>query len=160
MQMLGGRCSCTRSVHSTQPAAAQHSPRVLQLFDLSMSKCKRDTLSNWVALLRPSWREMCGAVHDQTCRSVRNSQNNNPRKCRGMRGTRGAARTRDLEAAAAPARMSALGHLPLLTRMHLCPLRLSSAAHITSRIYPRSQDELERQPVSVCAAEATKKSVR
>ncbi len=35
MQMLGGRCSCTRSVRSTQPAAAQHSPRVRQHNDVS-----------------------------------------------------------------------------------------------------------------------------
>ena len=84
MQMLGGRCSCTRSVRSTQPAAAQHSPRVRQPFDLSTSKCKRDALCNWGALPRPSLREMCGAVHDQTCRSARNRQNNNPRRYRGM----------------------------------------------------------------------------
>ena len=32
MQTPGGRCSCTRSVRSTQPAAAQHSPRVRQPF--------------------------------------------------------------------------------------------------------------------------------
>ena len=38
------------------------------------------------------------------------------------------------------------GHRPLLTRMHLFPLRLSAAAHIASRIYPRSRGELERQP--------------
>ena len=38
------------------------------------------------------------------------------------------------------------GHRPLLTRMHLFPLRLSVAAHIASPIYPRSQGELERQP--------------
>ena len=31
-------------------------------------------------------------------------------------------------------------------RMHLFPLRLSAAAHIASRIYPRSRGELERQP--------------
>ena len=49
MQMLGGRCSCTRSVRSTQPAAAQHSPRVRQPFDLSTSKCKRDVLCNRLA---------------------------------------------------------------------------------------------------------------
>jgi hypothetical protein len=120
MQMLGGRCSCTRSVRSTQPAAAQHSPRVRQPFDLSTTKCKRDASVRvlhhtsppgrpWGALPRPSWREMCGAVHDQTCRSARNRQNNNPRRCRSMRGTRGAARTRDLAAAAAPARVSAPG---------------------------------------------------
>ena len=30
-----------------------------------------------------SW-EMCGVVHDQTCRSARNRQNNNPRRYRGM----------------------------------------------------------------------------
>ncbi len=107
MQMLGGSCSCTRSVRSTHPAAAQHSPRVRQLFDLSTSKCKRDTLCNWGALPRTSWREMCGAVHDQTCQSDCNCQNNNPRRCRGMRGTRGVARTRDLAAVAAPARVSA-----------------------------------------------------
>jgi len=29
--------------------------------------------------------------------------------------------------------------------MHLFPLRLSAAAHIASRIYPRSRGELERQ---------------
>ena len=34
------------------------------------------------------------------------------------------------------------GHRPLLTRMHLFPLRLSAAAHIASPIYPRSQGEL------------------
>ena len=144
MQMLGGRCSCTRSVRSTQPAAAQHSPRVRQPFDLSTSKCKRDALCNWGALPRPSLREMCGAVHDQTCRSARNRQNNNPRRYRGMRGTRGAARTRDLAAVSIPARVSS----PVITRMflHLFPLRLSAAAHIASRIYPRSRGELERQP--------------
>ena len=38
------------------------------------------------------------------------------------------------------------GHRPLLTRMHLFPLRLSAAAHIASPIYPRSRGELERQP--------------
>lgn len=36
------------------------------------------------------------------------------------------------------------GHRPLLTRMHLFPLRLSAAAHIASRIYPRSRGALER----------------
>jgi len=109
MQMLGGRCSFTRSVRSTQPASDQHSPRVLQPFDLSPSKCKRDTLCNWDSLPRPSWREMCGAVHDQTCRSASNSQNNNPSRYRVMLGTRGVARTRDLSATAAPARVSSPG---------------------------------------------------
>ena len=37
-------------------------------------------------------------------------------------------------------------HHPLLTRMHLFPLRLSAAAHIAVRIYPHSLGELERQP--------------
>jgi len=67
-------------------------------------------LCNWVALpQRPSWREMCGAVHDQTCRSDRNHHDNNPHRYRGMQVTRGAARTRDLAAAAAPASVSAPG---------------------------------------------------
>ena len=35
---------------------------------------------------------------------------------------------------------------PLLTRVHLFPLRLSAAAHIVVRLYPRSRGELERQP--------------
>ena len=132
MQMLGGRCSCTRSVRSTQPAAAQHSPRVRQPFDLSTSKCKRDALCNWGALPRPSLREMCGAVHDQTCRSARNRQNNNPRRYRGMRGTRGAARTRDLAAAAAPARVSAPGIA--LCSLGCISFHFDSAPPPTSRV--------------------------
>jgi hypothetical protein len=35
---------------------------------------------------------------------------------------------------------------PLLTRVHLFPLRLSAAAHIAVRLCPRSRGELERQP--------------
>ena len=35
---------------------------------------------------------------------------------------------------------------PLLTRVHLFPLRLSAAADIVVRLYPCSRGELERQP--------------
>jgi len=122
MQTFGGRCRCTRSVRSKQSATNQHLPRVLQPFDRSTSKPKRDALCNWGDL---PWREMCGAIHDRTCRSVRNSQNNNPRRCRGMRGTRGVARTRDLAAAPAPARVSAPG-IALCSLGCLFPLRLFS----------------------------------
>ena len=148
MQMLGGRCSCTRSVRSTQPAAAQHSPRVRQPFDLSTSKCKRDALCNLGALPRPSWREMCGAVHDQTCRSARNRQNNNPRRYRGMRGTRGAARTRDLAAAAAPARVSAPGIA--LCSLGCISFHFDSAPPPTSRFASTHAAEANLNAIRFC----------
>ena len=148
MQMLGGRCSCTRSVRSTQPAAAQHSPRVRQPFDLSTSKCKRDALCNWGALPRPSLREMCGAVHDQTCRSARNRQNNNLRRYRGMRGTRGAANTRDLAAAAAPARVSAPGIA--LCSLGCISFHFETVPPPTSRVPSTHAAEANLPAVSVC----------
>ena len=86
----------------------------------------------WGALPRPSWREMCGEVHDQTCRSARNRQNHNPRRCRGMRGTQGAARTRDLAAAAAPARVSAPGIA--LCSLGCISFHFDSAPPPTSRV--------------------------
>jgi hypothetical protein len=75
---------------------------------------------------------MCGAVHDQTCRSDRNRQNNNPCRCRGMRGTRVAARTRDLAAAAAPARVSAPGIA--LCSLGCISFHFDSAPPPTSRV--------------------------
>jgi hypothetical protein len=79
MQMLGGRCSCTRSVRSTQPAADQHSPRVRQLFDLSTSKCKRDTLCNWGALPPQRQTPACPAADRSLRRPLPTSPCRRPR---------------------------------------------------------------------------------
>ena len=135
MQTPGGRCSCTCSVRSTQPATAQHSPRVRQPFDLSTSKCKRDALCNRLAAAVLEGDVWCSTRPDLSIRPQQSEQQ--PAQIQGH--ARHARRLRRLP--------------------HACPPWASPSAHSdaslstsTQRrrphrdsIYPRSRGELERQ---------------
>jgi hypothetical protein len=153
MQMLGGRCSCTRSVRSTQPAAAQHSPRVRQPFDLSTTKCKRDASGRVLHHTSPSrtalWRLAAAVLEGDVWCSTRPDLSIRPQPSEQQHAQmQGHARHARRGEHARPGGCGGSrtrvrpGHRPLLTRMHLFPLRLSAAAHIASPIYPRSQGEL------------------